>query len=131
MVELSNEQELNSDLEEARKEIAMMKAQVSNAAGIIDQREFTIDSQSRSIAEMGEKITSLDKEVAQLKDDKGKLEMQRDSLLDTFNNLYTNYQQLYDQVINASTALSITSGKLAESLIKSKFTIPQTGQPNT
>jgi chromosome segregation ATPase len=131
MVELSDAQELNTDLEEARKQIKQLKQVVDTQATVIDQRDLAIDSQSRTISDLSQRIGSLDKEVAQLKDDKGKAEMQRDSILETFNNLYGNYQQLYDQVINASTALSITSGKLAEALIKNKFTIPQAGQPNT
>jgi len=77
------------------------------------------------------KITKLDIEIAKLKDDKAKLEQIKDNLFQTFQDLYNQYQQLYDQVVNSNTALTITTGKLAESLVKCKFTIPQAEQSRT
>lgn len=76
------------------------------------------------------KINRLDIQVANLKDENAKLEQIKQSLLKSFQDLYSIYSQLYDQVISSNTALTITTGKLAESLVHYKFTIPQQEQPN-
>jgi len=74
------------------------------------------------------KVNKLDIEIAKLKDEKGKLEQTNQNIVKSFQDLYNNYIQLYDQVTNSNTALAITLGKLSESLVKYKFTIPQQGQ---
>jgi predicted nuclease with TOPRIM domain len=71
------------------------------------------------------KINKLDVEIAKLKDDNGKLELTNQNIIKSFQDLYNSYTQLYDQVTNSNAALTITAGKLAESLVKCKFTIPQ------
>lgn len=71
------------------------------------------------------RINKLDIEIARLKDEKGKLELTNQNIIKSFQDLYNQYIQLYDQVANSNTALAITLGKLSESLVKCKFTIPQ------
>jgi len=75
------------------------------------------------------KVNKLDIEIAHLKDEVAKQQQINQNLLKSFQELYTTYSQLYDQVITSNTALTITTGKLAESLVKYKFTIPQQEQP--
>lgn len=74
------------------------------------------------------KINRLDIQVAHLTDDLAKQKQINDNLLKTFQELYNLNQQLYDQVVSSNTALTITTGKLAESLVRYKFTIPQQEQ---
>jgi predicted nuclease with TOPRIM domain len=74
------------------------------------------------------KVNKLDLEIAKLKDEKGKLEQTNQNIIKSFQDLYNTYIQLYDQVTNSNTALTITAGKLAEALVKCKFTIPQAEQ---
>lgn len=74
-------------------------------------------------------VNRLDIEVARLKDELAKQHQINNNLLKTFQDLYSVYSQLYDQVISSNTALTITTGKLAESLVHYKFTIPQQEQP--
>ena len=107
IVKLTEIESLQQDLNEARLQITTLKAQVDDTAGTVNL---------------------LDKEIAKLKDEKGKLEQQNDNMFKSFQDLYNTYLQLYDQVANTQTALTITGGKLAESLIKYKFTIPQQEQ---
>ena len=104
IVEITEEESLRKDLDEARLQITVLKSQVDDTAGTVNL---------------------LDKEVAKLKDEKGKLEQQNQNMFNSFQELYNTYLQLYEQVANTQTALTITGGKLAESLIKYKFTIPQ------
>lgn len=75
------------------------------------------------------KINRLDIQIANLKDENAKLENIKENLLKSFQELYSLHQQLYDQVISSNTALTITAGKLAEVLVRTKFTIPQQEQP--
>ena len=77
------------------------------------------------------KINRLDIQIANLKDENAKLENIKENLLKSFQELYTLYQQLYDQVTSSNTALTITAGKLAETLVRTKFTIPQQEQPQS
>jgi DNA-binding MltR family transcriptional regulator len=74
-------------------------------------------------------VGRLDREVARLKDENVKQEQINQNLLKSFQDLYSIYSQLYDQVISSNTALTITTGKLAESLVRFKFIIPQQEQP--
>jgi|SRR5690242_6419289 len=82
----------------------------------------------RELDEERKKINKLDIEIASLKDGIAKQEQINKNLLEQFRELYGSYQQLYDQVISSNTALTITTGKLAESLVRYKFTIPQAEQ---
>ena len=103
-VPLTEAQDLSADLEEARQQITYLKSERDSLAG---------------------KINQLDIEVAHLKDERSRLEQQRDNLFQNFKDLYSLYQQLYDQVISSNTAVTITAGKLSEALVRCKFTIPQ------
>lgn len=78
----------------------------------------------KELDEERKKVNKLDLEIAKLKDEKGKLEQTNQNIIQTFQDLYNQYIQLYDQVTNSNTALAITLGKLSESLVKCKFTIP-------
>lgn len=75
------------------------------------------------------KINRLDIQIANLKDENAKLDNIKENLLKSFQELYSLYQQLYEQVTSSNTALTITAGKLAEVLVRTKFTIPQQEQP--
>ena len=110
MVALTETEELNADLTEARLQIATIKSERDQLAS---------------------KITQLDIEIAHLKDAIGRQSKINDNLLDTFKELYAKHQDLYDQIITSNTALTITAGKLSESLVRSKFTIPQAEQQQT
>lgn len=107
-ISLTHEEELNADLEQARIQIEQLKQERDSIAGTVNR---------------------LDRELAQQKDKTAEQERISQSLLKSFNDLYSTYSKLYDQVITSNTALSITTGKLAESLVKYKFTIPQQEQP--
>lgn len=107
MIALTETQELSADLNTARQQLQ-------------DQLKLT--------QEYSTKINSLDQEIAHLKDERAKLEQQRDNLFKTFQDLYKAHEDLYNQVITSNTALTITTGKLAESLVRCKFTIPQQEQ---
>ena len=109
-VSLTKEEDLAADLEQARTQIATLKSERDD---------------------MAHKINSLDKEIAKLRDDNAKFEMTKQNLFRKFQDLYNAYQQLYDQVISSNTALTITSGKLAESLVRCKFILPQQEQSET
>jgi len=108
MQALTETQDLNADLTLARTQLA-------------DQLALT--------KEYSSKINSLDQEIAHLKDDRAKLQNQQDVIFKSFQDLYKMYEELYNQVISSNTALTITSGKLAEALVRCKFTIPQQEQP--
>lgn len=101
------------------------------------QRGIYLDLKSKAEAawkeldEEREKIHRLDVTIAHLKDELGKQQQANENLLKTFQELYNLNQQLYDQVISSNTALTITTGKLAESLVRYKFILPQQEQTNT
>ena len=78
-----------------------------------------------------DKINKLDIEIAKLKDDKAKTDKINENLIQSFQDLYNQYIQLYDQVTNSNAAIVITSGKLAEALVKFKFIIPQSTNQQT
>ena len=106
-ISLTHEEELNADLEQARMQITTLKEERDAIAGTVNR---------------------LDRELASQKDETAKQEQINQALVKSFNDLYSMYQQLYDQVITSNTALAITTGKLAESLVKFKFTLPQQEQ---
>ena len=101
-----------------------------------EQREIYLDHTAKLEAAWKElddernKVNKLDIEVAHLKDELSRQRQVNEALVKTFNEIYSMYQQLYDQVINSNTALAITVGKNAESLVKFKFTLPQQEQPS-
>lgn len=103
----THEEQLNADLEQARIQIETLKGENQAIAATVNR---------------------LDRELAQQKDETTKQQQVNQALVKTFNDLYSTYQQLYDQIITSNTALTITTGKLAESLVKHKFTIPQQEQ---
>jgi hypothetical protein len=84
-----------------------------------------LDQAWKDLDDERNKVNRLDIEIAKLKDDNGKLELTNQNIIKSFQDLYNSYTQLYDQVTNSNAALTITAGKLAESLVKCKFTIPQ------
>jgi SMC interacting uncharacterized protein involved in chromosome segregation len=84
-----------------------------------------LDQAWKDLDDERNKVNRLDIEIAKLKDDTGKLELTNQNIIKSFQDLYNSYTQLYDQVTNSNAALTITAGKLAESLVKCKFTIPQ------
>lgn len=106
-ISLTHEEELNADLEQSRIQIETLKQERDAIAGTVNR---------------------LDRELAQQKDETAKQQQINQALLKTFNDLLTMHSQLYDQMITSNTALTITAGKLAESLVKFKFTLPQQEQ---
>ena len=103
-VSLTEVQEQNADLEQARSQITTLKAERDTLAG---------------------KINELDKEVANLKDENGKIEQQKKNLLNNFQSLYTMHEQLVEQLLSTVTASTITTGKLSEALAKFRFQLPE------
>ena len=101
------------------------------------EREIYLDNKMKleeawkEVDDERQKINRLDIEIANLKDVNTKLEQINQNILKSFQDLYSQYQQLYDQVVSSNTALSITTGKLAESLVRFKFTLPQAEQQQT
>lgn len=108
MQPLTHIEDLNADLEQARIQIETLKQERDSIANTVNR---------------------LDRDLAQQKDKTAEQERIAQTLLKSFNDLYSIYSQLYDQVITSNTALTITAGKLSEALVKYKFTIPQQEKP--
>lgn len=98
------------------------------ARGIYLDLKSKAEEAWKELDEEREKIHRLDVTIASLKDEVGKQKQINENLLKTFQELYNLNQQLYDQVISSNTALTITTGKLAESLVRCKFILPQQEQ---
>jgi len=101
---LSEVEEANADLEEARKQIDTL----------IEERNSISATVSR-----------LDKDVAKLQDLFQAEEEKNRRLLKQFEILYNMHEGLLEQCLSQVTATTITNGKLSESIVKFKFIIPQ------
>jgi septal ring factor EnvC (AmiA/AmiB activator) len=101
---LSDLDQANADLEEARSQINTL----------VEQRDTTSAT-----------IGRLDRDVARLQDALQAEEEKNRRLIKQFEILYNMHESLLEQCLNTTTANTITTGKLSESIVKFKFIIPQ------
>lgn len=125
---LTETEALNADLEEARMQIATIKKERDTLANTLSERDKAIDSMTQSSEEMRLMIGKLDKEQAQLKDSYQSEQKKNENMFRSFEELYNKYLGLYEQISSTIAANSITTGKLAEALVRHKFTIPEAQQ---
>src|SRR4249919_4207748 len=101
---LSDLEQANSDLEEARVQINTL----------IDERNS-----------MSATVGRLDRDVAKQQDRIGELEQQRDAILSQFQDLYNKHEGLLDVVTQNIFASSMSTGRLVEAVTRFKFTLPE------
>lgn len=106
---LTETEGLNADLEQARIQIATIKSERDQLAN---------------------KINELDISLAKQKDQLQAEQQKNENMLKQFEILYNMHESLLEQCLNTATAITITNGKLSEAIVKHKFTIPQSTQPN-
>lgn len=104
---LSEAEELNADLEEARIQLATLKSERDQLANKVNQLDITL---------------------AKKQDDVQSEQKKNENMFHSFEELYNKYLGLYEQISSTIAANSITTGKLAEALVRHKFTIPEAQQ---
>lgn len=104
---LSEAEELNADLEEARIQLATLKSERDQLANKVNQLDITL---------------------AKKQDDVQSEQKKNENMFKSFEELYNKYLGLYEQISSTIAANSITTGKLAEALVRHKFTIPEAQQ---
>ena len=103
-----------SDLEQANANLEEARVQINN---LIDERN-----------NMSGTVNRLDRDVARHQDKIGELEQQRDSIVSQFQDLYNKHEGLMEVVAQNIFASSLSTGRLAEAITRFKFTLPETSQ---
>lgn len=104
---LSETEELNADLEQARIQLATLKSERDQLANKVNQLDITL-------ARKQDEIQSEQKK--------------NENMFHSFEELYNKYLGLYDTISSNIHANAISSGTLAQSLVRNKFTIPEAQQ---
>lgn len=104
---LTETEGLNADLEQARIQIATIKKERDQLAN---------------------KVNELDINIAKKQDQIQAEQKKNENMFQSFEELYNKYLGLYEQISSTIAANSITTGKLAEALVRHKFILPEATQ---